>query len=107
MGESFIYSKGVQHIAGGVTSGGYFYYYCLACDSRIRVRFLGHETGVPLFEGVCKCGEIHTFRSIIGDIPRKDYVRDAGAVGGGKPPMKSTAKPDIGGEQKAKGDGIP
>lgn len=106
MCESFIANKGLQNVAGGMTAAGFYYYYCLSCEGRTRVRFLGHEAGVPVFESACKCGAVHTFKSIIGDIPKKEYVRDTGSAVAGKTEAVNPAKPDQKSVQKAKNDEV-
>jgi hypothetical protein len=60
--------KGLKIIIGGVI-GDYLYFFCEKCESRVKIKFLGHDGVTPKFESTCKCGETHAFKAIISDIP--------------------------------------
>lgn len=68
--SKFKTSMSVSTLLGGI-SGGYFNFFCEKCGSRVRVKFLEHETGAPKFESVCRCGEVHQFKALITDVPEK------------------------------------
>jgi len=78
----FLKEKGLKNIVGGLI-GDYLYFFCEKCESRVRVRFLGHEGVTPKLESICTCGETHTFKAIISDIPVTTKLETGGKSNGG------------------------
>ena len=70
MKQTFETRLGMNTVIGGL-SADYFNFYCEKCGEPVKIRFLGYDPAVPRFESICKCGEVHRFKSEISDIPRK------------------------------------